>query len=169
MESILIAITGLGGVVLGAVLGPMGTHWLESRAAARRRRAVASALAAEIGAMLEVSARRKYDEVYAGWLAAWKAGDTKLPSVSGLETAVEKGDPIFLAHLSALGDLPQDLAGRVVTFYAGAAGLRLDLVGISRGDFSVAECVGLIEEDLAYWQELKPLGESLVVELRAVT
>ena len=162
------AIAGLIGVGLGSILGPLGSRWLDAKNAAARRRSISRALAAEITAMLEVSERRDYAGTYTGWLDHWKAGNSDMPRISGLETAAEKGDPVFMANLALLGELPADTVARIVRFYSGAASLRLDLAGISAGNFSRNEAIALVEYDLKYWAEIKALGERLISELTAI-
>jgi hypothetical protein len=162
------AVAVLLGAIFGAILSGVG---LESYKRHRDRQGTASAIAGEIFAILQMSAKRNYVSWFHGMLSTLDSGtDLKVPDI--LRRPIEL-DPVISKYLDRIGLLGEDLPERIVTFYHQIMGIRSDLARLADGKFDGVPNASqikanLIREDLALWDETVALGNTLRDELRAI-
>ena len=158
-------------VVVGGLMATLGSfavrHWERSR----NRKGVAAAIGAEIASILSIAERRGYEAHFQSHLDDWKAGRRldKHPGIYGAEHFAERGDPVFDANASQIGELGPELSKDVTRFYASLRGIRDDIAELSAERVQDIETRSAIVEDLLeLWRETVRLGEDLIERLRAV-
>src|SRR5260221_3910021 len=109
MSKALAAILGaIGGAILSGIL-------LEAYKRHRDRQGAASAIAGEIFAILQMSARRNYVPWFQGILRQLDSGiDVAIPDI--LRRPIEL-DPVISSYMDRLGPLGSDLPERIITCY----------------------------------------------------
>jgi hypothetical protein len=150
------------GAILGAILSGVG---LESYKRHRDRQGVASALAGEIFAILQMSEKRNYVQWATQLVQQLEAGEAvKIPDVVAKPIEL---DPVAAKHVDKIGLLGGNLPEKIATFYHYVMGIRLDLSNLADGkfDYNHTQKANLIKEDLALWAETVALGNGLLSDL----
>lgn len=152
---------------VGATAGILGGVSLEVWRSWRERRAVASALGAEIKSIVELTAKRNYVAVYQQLMQNWQAGVMTPPPQSSWAPGI---DPGLNAYLSKLGLLPPNIAADVATFYQQLNGIRATAKWLETQVPTPANATSLaqvIVNELALWSDTDTLGRKLITDLQA--
>lgn len=170
MANFLATFLGVLGALLAALISGVG---LESYKRHCDKQGVASALAGEIFAIIQMSEKRNYVEYYKSVLKIIRDDkiDVKLPNIIG-DTSSGL-DPIFNNNIDKLGLLnaTTKLPERIAIFYSYLQGIRLDLITLAKEDFSQDLLVKaeIIEEDLKLWAETVKIGNGIWNELTLIS
>ena len=157
----------LAAVVVGGLIAPVGNIIVGAWEGRKHRDNLSVARSAEIATILALSERRRYEQLFEGFLEEWKAGRSLdvIPGIHGAEN--EQGNPVFDGSVNQIGLLGHTVAADVSRFYATLNGIRQDIIAMGHGDIpNVDHRMKLVEEDLKLWREMKTLGASLVLRLQ---
>ena len=156
-------------VLLGAIITVIFSGiLLESYKRHRDLQGTASAVAGEIYSIIHMTERRRTAAQFAMLLTQLEAGEkVEFPNITGGDPP--KIDPVIEKYLDRIGLLPSNLPEGIATFYTYMRGIRIDLVNLSRGEFSDTKTqAAVIRADLVLWADTVQLGNSLWFDLRTI-
>jgi hypothetical protein len=155
------------GVIVGGVIGLAGSfvpHLWERRRARVSARALARAYISGILRMEEI---RQHGSLYQKNMEALQSGATEqLMQIFGSED--DQSDELQKTLIGQVGLLKPDVARDLVIFGNMLKGLQIDLKAIKLkqlDNFSVAEKIRILKDDLKLWNDTLDLGRSLVRRL----
>jgi len=156
------ALSALGGAIIGGLLGFLGQYLLRRSERTQLARQLASGLAGEIAALVEIVERRKYVKMLRD-----AGGDPKAPL---LEIAVTRNYfKVFDVNANQMGLLGGDRPQAVTSFYVRATALSEDFDVISGPTFRLYD----VETRQTYYREMAALleetmalGNQAIAELR---
>jgi hypothetical protein len=148
----------IAGGIAGTVLAPL-------LAVRTERRAVAAALAGEIGALIDIAERRKYVAAFEAAIAA----NHSTGSPVGVSVSARRNYfAVFDALVSKLGLLPPDVARDTAGFYVSAKSLLEDSDDLREGLATPQEIPLRMQQTLELLVATLALGHRLVGRLAAV-
>ncbi|MEF2553241.1 hypothetical protein VQ042_18070 [Aurantimonas sp. A2-1-M11] len=166
-----VALVGFLGALVGAAAsfgGQWFSHHLETQ---RERKAVASAIAAEIDGYISLMNLR--DHVTSAKRMAAAAQKGIRPDIGRLIAKHEIGAeqfPVIMQNLDKVG-LLGELAGDISKFCRMVGGVRATIMSDIEGKYaklSPSELGDLIEQEIALWEDAMALGRMLIRRLRAL-
>jgi len=168
--SITPAVIGLAGVLIGAIVSLAGTYFLDRRHEGRDRKGLASALLAELKAILHVEEAHDYRALYQGTLDRIKQGEAApMPNIS-FETSPARS--VYYANLSRIGTLPAPIPEMMVRFAYAMEVMAADRAVMDRGGWDTQEQSRRIEmlgHHLETYDDLVALANEIASHLKAAS
>lgn len=164
------ALSGLGGAVIGG-LAAIGAGWFERRQEWRyAKKGLASAVAAEIGAVLDTIERRDFVNYFSEILSAWKRGERLEETPGFVDNTPNDLSRVFSHNMDKIGMLGPAIAADTVRFYTFLEAIQTDLLALSAGNVEDLDGrITLLEEDLDLWRETEAIGKRLITELPRIS
>ena len=158
------------GTLIGAILVFITGILLESYRRFNECQGVASAIAGEVFAIMQIAKKRRHEERFSDILSVLKSGnDVPIQNIIGSNDT--KLDPVIDKYIDRIGLLypKSGLPKKIVTFYTYLNGIRIDILRLFKGEFKTPqEKEFVIEEDLELWRDTVKLGEDILHELDAI-
>lgn len=162
--------------LIGAVTGGFVTFTVQTRAKAiereENRASLATAIAAEIDAYIDLMEVRKHEKNAMDLIAQNEAGNKLLPS--HWMTSQEAGSdpfPILKANLSQIGTLGP-VCDSLANFYSQVMGTRMTVLAAREGHYdhvSPSDVAKIMRTELDQWRNAMALGRSTASALRSGT
>jgi hypothetical protein len=171
VPSLIAAGSGLVGTVIGGLISYLTQAGRAKAEEKRRRISMATSLAAEVEAYLELMNRRGHSVNARALAAQFRAGqNVKLRGFALTDDTALGQFPLFMKLMPQIGELGS-VCSDVAKFYTLIAGVRTTCIAAERGQYdnwSSTAQANLIEAEVDVWESALALGKELVPRLRSV-
>ena len=171
LPSIISAASGLIGTIIGGMVTYLAQRGQHASDRNERRQVFAGAVAAEIGAYIELVRQRNHAASAHALLQSLRSGkNVELSTFKASGLSVKEFFPIFFAQpemVGTLGAAAPDLA-RFFTKLSGVIATMKSFEFRTFHGLPIEERIRMVEQEVELWEDTLKLGDSLTARLRGI-